>query len=94
MKISIIIPVYNTESTLDRCLESVLRQTMSDDEVLLIDDGSTDRSPQLCEEWARRDPRVRTIHQSNGGLSQARNTGLAHAQGELIAFVDSDDTLE
>ena len=94
MKISIIIPVYNTESTLDRCLESVLRQTMSDDEVLLIDDGSTDCSPQLCEEWARRDPRVRTIHQSNGGLSQARNTGLAHAQGELIAFVDSDDTLE
>ena len=91
MKLSIIIPVYRVESTLDRCLNSVVSQDFADFEVILVDDGSPDRCPQLCDEWAAKDPRIRVIHQANGGLSAARNSGIEAAEGEFITFVDSDD---
>ena len=91
MKLSIVIPVYDVESTLDRCLKSVVEQSFADYEVILVDDGSTDRSPQLCDEWARKDPRIKVVHQQNGGLSAARNMGIDQAQGDYITFIDSDD---
>lgn len=91
MKLSVIIPVYHTESTLDQCVESVVGQTYGDMEIILVDDGSPDRCPQLCDEWGRRDPRIKVMHQANGGLSRARNAGIDIAQGEYITFVDSDD---
>lgn len=94
MKLSIIIPVYGVEATLDRCVESVLCQHVNDMEVILVDDGSPDQCPQRCDDWARKDIRVRVIHKENGGLSDARNAGLSIAKGELITFVDSDDWLE
>ena len=89
--ISIIIPVYNTEKYLRRCMDSVLHSACDDLEILLINDGSTDRSPAICEEYSRHDSRVKVIHQKNQGVSSARNTGLDHCQGEWIVFVDSDD---
>lgn len=89
--VSVIIPVYQTEAYLESCLHSVVHQTYQNLEILLIDDGSTDHCPEICDAWARKDPRIQVIHQSNGGLSDARNTGLRHAHGELIAFIDSDD---
>ena len=89
--ISIIIPVYNTERYLRLCLESILNQSFSDFEVLLIDDGSTDGSAKICEEYACRDSRVLYFHKENGGVSSARNLGLDHSKGEWIFFVDSDD---
>lgn len=92
--VSVVVPVYNVEDYLEKCLRSILTQTYSDLEVLLIDDGSTDRSGGLCEELAQTDPRVRVIHQENQGLGGARNTGIEAAQGEWILFVDSDDWLE
>lgn len=91
MKLSIVIPVYGVESTLDRCLKSVVEQSFADYEVILVDDGSTDRSPQLCDEWAGKDPRIKVVHQQNGGLSAARNTGIELSQGDYITFIDSDD---
>lgn len=93
MKLSVIIPVYKVEATLDRCVESVLAQQCEGMEVVLVDDGSPDASPALCDRWAARDGRVRVVHQTNGGLSDARNAGLAVATGELVTFVDSDDFL-
>lgn len=93
VKLSVVIPVYRVEATLHRCVESVLNQRVADMEVILVDDGSPDRCPQLCDEWARCDPRIRTVHQPNGGLSDARNTGISMATGEVITFVDSDDYL-
>ena len=92
--ISVIIPVYKVEPYLDACVSSVAGQTFSDLEILLVDDGSPDRCPELCDTWAQKDPRVRVIHQENGGLSAARNTGIEAATGEFLAFVDSDDMLE
>ncbi|WP_300364490.1 glycosyltransferase family 2 protein [uncultured Subdoligranulum sp.] len=92
--ISVIIPVYKVEPYLDACVSSVVGQTFSDLEILLVDDGSPDRCPELCDAWAQKDPRVRVIHQENGGLSAARNTGIEAATGEFLAFVDSDDMLE
>lgn len=94
MKLSIIIPVFRTESTLSRCVDSVLRQSFTDYEILLIDDGSTDRCPELCDQYAASDARITAIHQKNAGLSEARNTGIKHAQGEFITFIDSDDEIE
>ena len=91
MKLSVIIPVYRVEATLDRCVESVLSQNLEDFEVILIDDGSPDDCPRKCDEWAQRSPHIKVIHQPNGGLSDARNAGLAQSQGEYITFVDSDD---
>lgn len=92
--ISVVIPVYKVEPFLRQCLDSVLAQTHSHLEILLVDDGSPDGCPSICEDYARRDPRVRVIHQRNQGLSAARNTGLDAATGEYVAFVDSDDWAE
>lgn len=90
-KVSVIIPVYNTEALLPRCLESVVAQTLSDIEIICVDDGSTDGSLRLLNEWAARDSRIRVIHQSNGRQGKARNAGMAIAKGEYIGFIDSDD---
>lgn len=89
--ISVIVPVYNTEQYLHRCIDSILAQTYTDFELLLIDDGSTDSSGAICDEYALKDTRVRVFHKENGGVSSARNLGLDNAQGEWITFVDSDD---
>ncbi len=89
--LSVIIPVYNVEKYLDRCIRSVIGQSYENLEIILVDDGSTDNSPNLCDEWIKRDERIRVIHKINGGLSDARNAGLEVARGELITFVDSDD---
>ena len=91
MLFSIIIPVYNTEQYLSQCVDSVLAQQFCDYEILLVDDGSKDKSPLLCDDYAFRDKRIKSIHKSNGGLSSARNTGLDKAEGDYIVFLDSDD---
>jgi len=93
-KISVIVPVYNVEEYLARCVDSVLAQTYENLEVILVDDGATDTSGSICDDFAAKDSRVRVIHKENGGLSSARNTGLEAATGECIAFVDSDDWIE
>ena len=93
-KISIIIPVYNKEAYLERCLDSVLAQTHKSLEVLLIDDGSTDGSPAICEKYAKKDPRIRVLTQENAGASAARNAGIEAAGGDYIGFVDADDWIE
>jgi glycosyltransferase involved in cell wall biosynthesis len=90
-EISIIIPVYNTEHYLPRCIDSVISQTFSDYECIIVDDGSTDLSSQICDEYARKDTRIRVIHKENGGLSSARNTGIDNSNGNYIFFLDSDD---
>ena len=96
--ISVIVPVYNTEKYLRRCIDSILSQTLSqtftDFELLLINDGSTDSSGEICDQYAAKDERVRVFHKENGGVSSARNVGLDEARGEWIAFVDSDDWVE
>ena len=92
--ISVIVPVYQAEALLPQCVESVLAQTFSDWELLLIDDGSRDGSPTLCDGYAARDPRIRVFHKPNGGVSTARNLGLEQAAGPYIAFLDADDTFE
>lgn len=89
--ISVIVPVYNVEEYLERCVDSILRQTYTNLEVILVDDGSTDNCPQICEQYASFDKRVRVIHQSNGGLFAARNAGIDAAKGEYLSFIDSDD---
>ena len=93
-KISIIIPVYNVESYIDRCMESILAQDYENIEVLLVDDGSNDNSGYLCDKYAQKDNRVKSFHKPNGGVSSARNFGIAHAEGKYISFVDPDDWLE
>lgn len=91
MKVSFIIPVYKVENYLDECVQSILNQTYQDYEILLVDDGSPDRCPKLCDQWAQADARVKALHKANGGLSDARNFGLKHALGDYVIFVDSDD---
>ena len=91
MKLSIIIPVYRVEATLNRCIESVVTQDFNDFELILVDDGSPDNCPQLCDSWAAKDQRISVIHKSNGGLSDARNAGIDIAQGDYLTFIDSDD---
>ncbi len=93
MKLSIIIPVYRTQDTLQRCVDSILSQSFTDLEVVLVDDGSPDHCPILCDDYAKKDPRVSVIHKENGGLSDARNAGILQAQGEYITFIDSDDEI-
>lgn len=93
-KISIIVPVYNVEKYLPYCMDSLLNQTLTDIEIILVDDGSPDNCPAICDEYAKRDDRVKVIHKKNGGLGYARNSGLEIATGEYIAFVDSDDYVE
>ncbi len=92
--VSIIVPIYNVEAYLRRCVDSLLNQTYKRLEILLIDDGSPDNSPSICDEYAKIDERVRVIHQKNGGVSNARNHGLREAKGEFIAFVDADDWID
>lgn len=89
--ISIIVPVYKAEKYLDRCITSIVNQTYSNLEILLVDDGSPDNCPAICDVWAETDPRIRVIHKENGGASSARNAGLSAASGDYIGFVDSDD---
>lgn len=89
--ISIIIPIYNVEKYLNKCIDSILNQTYSDLEIILVDDGSTDKSSEICEYYKEIDNRIRVIHKKNGGLSEARNVGIDIAKGEYIAFLDSDD---
>ena len=91
MKISIIIPVYNSTLYLKKCIDSILSQTYQDFEILLVDDGSTDDSPRICDEYAAGDQRSITVHKENGGTSDARNTGLKKAGGDYITFMDNDD---
>ena len=90
-KLSIIVPVYKVEAFLDKCIESILAQTYKEYELILVDDGSPDRCGDMCEEWAKKDKRIRVVHKENGGLSDARNAGIDVAQGDYIGFVDSDD---
>lgn len=90
-KVSVIVPIYNVEKYLDRCMQSLLNQTLNDIEIIMVDDGSPDNCPKLCDEYAKKDPRVKVVHKKNGGLGYARNSGLDVATGEYVAFVDSDD---
>ncbi len=92
--VSVIVPVYNTEQYLEECVESVLNQDYSNIELILVDDGSPDNSPEICDAYAAKDQRVRVIHQRNSGLSCARNAGLAVAKGQWVLFLDSDDEWE
>lgn len=90
-EISIIVPVYNVEKYLDKCVNSILNQTFQDFELILVDDGSPDNCGEMCDDYAARDKRVTVIHQVNGGLSAARNAGIEIAKGRYLGFVDSDD---
>lgn len=92
--ISVIVPVFKVEKYLNKCVKSILEQTFADIEVILVDDGSPDKCPEICDMWAKRDQRVKVIHKKNGGLSDARNAGLEIAKGKFIAFVDSDDWVD
>ena len=91
MKFSIVIPCYKVEKYLSECVDSVLNQTFTDFEIILVDDGSPDRVPKICDEYAKKDIRIRVIHQKNGGLSRARNAGISVATGEYLICIDSDD---
>ena len=91
---SIILPIYNVAPYLERCINSIFAQSFKDYEIILVDDGSTDTCPQICDEYAKRAPNVRVIHKANGGLSSARNAGFEIAEGEYIWWVDSDDWIE
>ena len=90
-KLSIIVPIYNVEKYLPRCIDSILAQTYTDFELILVDDGSPDNCPQICDEYALKDQRIIVIHQINGGVSDARNTALKISRGKYVAFVDGDD---
>lgn len=92
--ISVIVPVYNAEKYLDKCVESITNQTYSNLEIILVDDGSPDNCPARCDEWAKRDSRIRVIHKENNGAAAARNSGIEISTGQYIAFVDSDDYIE
>ena len=93
-KVSIIVPIYNVEKYLNRCMETLLNQTLKEIEIILVDDGSPDNCPQMCDEYAKKDDRIKVIHKRNEGLGFARNSGLEIATGEYVAFVDSDDYVD
>lgn len=93
-KVSIVVPVYNVEKYLDRCMQSLLNQTLEEIEIILVDDGSPDNCPQLCDEYAHKDSRIKVIHKHNAGLGEACNSGLEAATGEYVAFCDSDDWVD
>lgn len=93
-KISVVIPVYKVEPYLDQCVQSVVEQTYTNLEIILVDDGSPDRCPGMCDAWAERDERIKVIHKENGGPADARNLGMSVATGEYLSFVDSDDWIE
>lgn len=92
--VSVIVPIYDVEEYLDRCIQSIFTQTYKNLEIILVDDGSPDQCPELCDQYAELDTRVRVIHKNNGGLSDARNCGIDQSNGEYILFVDSDDYIE
>lgn len=92
--VSIIVPVYNVERYLPRCIESILKQTYKEFELILVDDGSADKSGKICDSYARKDARIKVIHKENGGVSDARNLGIEHSSGRYISFIDSDDWVE
>ena len=92
--ISVIVPIYNVETYLEKCIDSIISQTYRDLEIILVDDGSSDKCPIICDKYAKMDNRIRVIHKSNGGLSDARNAGLDIATGDFISFIDSDDFIE
>lgn len=92
--VSVIVPIYNVELYLERCIKSIINQTYRNLEIILVDDGSPDRCPQICDEWCAKDERVKVIHKDNAGLGMARNTGIEHATGEYVYFVDSDDYID
>ena len=94
IKVSIIVPVYNVEKYLDRCIQSLVNQSLNNIEIILVDDGSLDNCPKICDEYARNDSRIKVIHKKNAGLGYARNSGLEIASGEYVAFVDSDDYVD
>lgn len=89
--VTIVLPVYNVENYLDRCVDSVVAQTYGNLEIILVDDGSTDNCPRICDDWSARDSRIKVVHKENAGLGMARNTGIEHASGDYICFFDSDD---
>lgn len=92
--VSVIVPIYNVEAYLERCVESILQQTYEHIEIILVDDGSPDRCGSMCEEYAKKDRRIKVLHKENGGLSDARNAGLEMAKGKYVLFVDSDDLIK
>ena len=92
--ISVIVPVYKVEPYIRKCVDSILGQTFSDIQVILVDDGSPDQCGKICDEYAKQDNRVEVIHKENGGLSDARNAGIPYAKGEYIIFLDSDDYID
>lgn len=92
--VSVIIPVYKVEKFVDQCIESVVKQTYDNLEIILVDDGSPDRCPEMCDQWVKRDDRIRVIHKDNDGVSVARNAGMAASSGEYIYFIDSDDYID
>ncbi len=92
--ISVIVPIYNVEKYLNRCIDSIINQTYKNLEIILVDDGSPDNCPKICDEYAKKDDRIKVIHKENGGLSDARNKGIKIASGEYIGFVDSDDYID
>lgn len=94
IKVSIIVPIYNVEKYLDRCIESLINQTLVDIEIIMVDDGSPDSCPSKCDEYAKKDSRIKVIHKKNAGLGYARNSGLEIVTGEYVAFVDSDDFVD
>ena len=94
MLLTVIVPVYNVELYLDRCVQSIIQQTYKNLEIILVDDGSTDGSSEMCDQWAQKDSRIQVIHKKNGGLSSARNAGLDISEGEFLSFIDSDDFIE
>lgn len=94
MRISIIVPVYNAERYLHKCIDSILNQTYNDIELLLINDGSTDLSGVICDEYAQNDNRIRVLHKENSGVSATRNIGLDNITGEYVTFIDADDWIE
>lgn len=89
--VTIVLPIYNVEKYLNRCIKSIVNQTYDNLEIILVDDGSPDRCPEMCDDWAKRDNRIKVIHKQNAGLGMARNTGIESASGEFICFFDSDD---
>ena len=94
VKVSIVVPIYNVEKYLDRCMTSLLGQTLQDIEIIMVDDESPDCCPKICDSYASKDNRVKVIHKKNGGLGYARNSGIDVAEGEFVAFIDSDDFVE
>ena len=94
MKISVVVPVYNTVRYLKKCIDSIVKQSFIDFQIILVDDGSTDGSERICDEYAKADSRIKVIHQTNSGVVRARKTGLKAADGDYIYYVDSDDWID